>query len=99
MYLYTTRIVPPKSYLYIIIGTLQVHLYYCILGLWSSPSMKGIRPPPSSDFSLTMTDKNQAVMFGGYIPLCESSKAHTLHLPTMVSQYVTVPEKRVLVAQ
>ena len=42
------------------------------------------RPPPSAGFSLTMTDKDQAVIFGGH-----DSEAHVLHLPTMVSWNVT----------
>ena len=55
------------------------------LGLWSSPSMKGTRPPPCDDFSLTMTGEDQAVMFGGFTPSGKSSEVRTLHLPTMVS--------------
>ena len=55
-------------------------------GLWSSPSNSGSRPPPCSDFSLTMTDEDQAVMFGEYTPSSgRSSEARVLHLPTMVS--------------
>ena len=61
-------------------------LCYCIVGLWSSPSMKGSRPPPCSSFSLTMTDEDQAVMFGGLTSSFRSfSEARILHLPTMVS--------------
>ena len=56
----------------------------CILGLWSSPSIKGSRPPRSTGFSLTMTDEDKAVMFGGFTPSGESSEAHVFHLPTMV---------------
>ena len=47
--------------------------------------MKGSRPPPGSSFSLTMISEDQAVMFGGINPSGRSSKAHILHLPTMVS--------------
>ena len=47
--------------------------------------MKGSRPPPCVAFSLTLTDKDQAVMFGGYTSSINSSEAHVLHLPTMVS--------------
>ena len=47
--------------------------------------MKGSRPPPCAAFSLTVTDEDQAVMFGGFTPSGESSEAHILHLPTMVS--------------
>ena len=50
--------------------------------------MKGSRPPPCSSFSLTMADKDQAVMFGGgSSSLMKSSIAHILHLPTMVSHF------------
>ena len=58
---------------------------FCVPGLWCSPSNSGSRPPPCSDFSLTLTDEDQAVMFGGNIPSGKSSEARVLHLPTMVS--------------
>ena len=45
--------------------------------------MKGLIPPPCSGFSLTMTDKDQAVMFGGDTSSGRSYRV--LHLPTMVS--------------
>ena len=32
-----------------------------------------------------MTDEMSAVLFGGHISFGETSKAHVLHLPTMVS--------------
>ena len=34
-------------------------------GTWSSPKVSGTRPPPCSDFSLTMMDDHQVVLFGG----------------------------------
>ena len=49
------------------------------------PSMKGSRPPPCVGFSLTVTDEDQAVMFGGRTSLGRSFKACLLHLPTMMS--------------
>ena len=61
----------------------------CNPGRWSSPSVKGSRPPPCVAFSLTMTDKDQAVMFGGFTSSGFSSEEHVLHLPTMVSWNVT----------
>ena len=51
--------------------------------------MKGSRPPPCEDFSLTVTEEDQAVMFGGFTRSGRSSKAHVLHLPTMVSWNVS----------
>ena len=58
------------------------------LGLWSSPSVKGSRPPPRSDFSLTMIDEEDAVMFGGYSSHSRNSgDMYVLHLPTMVSVF------------
>ena len=54
-----------------------------VIGLWFSPSLKGSRPPPGECFSLTLTDEDQAVLFGGYSP-----DAYVLHLPTMVSQLI-----------
>ena len=68
-------------------GSLSVFIF-CNLGLWSSPSMKGSRPPPCVSFSLTVTDVDQAVMFGGCTPSGESSEAYILHLPTMVSYLI-----------
>ena len=47
--------------------------------------MKGSKPPSCSDFSLTRTDEDCAVMFGGVTSSGETSKAWALHLPTMVS--------------
>ena len=47
--------------------------------------MKGSRPPPCSNFSLTRTDEDRAVMFGEFTPSGRTSKAWALHLPTMVS--------------
>ena len=64
-----------------------MYIFFCILGLWSSPSISGTRPPPCSGFSLTMTDEDQAVMFGGNTPSDMSSEARVLHLPTIVSHF------------
>ena len=47
--------------------------------------MKGSRPPPCSKFSLTRTNEDCAVKFGGVTPSGTTSKAWSLHLPTMVS--------------
>ena len=62
-------------------------MYLCCwnIGLWSSPLVKGSRPPPCSHFSLTLTDKDQAVMFGGCTSSGRSSEAYILNLPAMVS--------------
>ena len=62
-----------------------ISISLCVPGLWSSPSNSGSRPPPCSHFSLTMTDEDQAVMFGGNSSSDWSSEARVLHLPTMVS--------------
>ena len=57
----------------------------CILEVWSSHSMKGSRPPREA-FSLTMTNEEQAVMFGGITPSGDlSDETHVLNLRTMVS--------------
>ena len=48
--------------------------------------MKGSKPPPCSNFSLTMIDEEHAVMFGGYCPDSEcSADIFVLHMPTTVS--------------
>ena len=52
--------------------------------------MKGSRPPPCSSFSMTMTDEDRGVMFGGYTPSGKTSKAWALHLPTMVSHILNI---------
>ena len=35
-------------------------------GVWSSPQVKGERPPPCSRFTFTKVDQDRAVLFGGY---------------------------------
>ena len=47
--------------------------------------MKGSRLPPCYGFSLTVTDEDQAMLFGGLTPLHKYSEAYVLDLPTMVS--------------
>ena len=43
-----------------------VHCFPSTLtGTWSSPTLRGTRPPPCTDFSLTMIDDHRAVLFGG----------------------------------
>ncbi len=36
-----------------------------VIGMWSSPTLTGTRPPPCSGFTLTMVDSHRAVLFGG----------------------------------
>ena len=56
------------------------------LGSWSSPSVKGSRPPPCAYFSLTMIDEERAVMFGGQdCNLKLLNGVYILHMSTMVS--------------
>ena len=64
-----------------------MYILLCIPGLWSSPSNSGSRPPPCCDFSLTMTDEDQAVVLGGFTASGMSSEALVLHLPTMVNYF------------
>ena len=46
-----------------------VHCFPSTLtGTWSSPTLRGTRPPPCSNFSLTMIDDHRAVLFGGQQP-------------------------------
>ena len=55
-------------------------------GTWSSPKVRGTRPPPCSDFSLTMMDDHHVVLFGGL--QCGrrmSSDVYILDLMRMVS--------------
>ena len=61
------------------------------LGSWSSPSVKGSRPPPCAYFSLTMIDEERAVMFGGQDCNRKSlNGVYILHMSTMVS-YLLLP--------
>ena len=59
---------------------------FVLIGLWFSPSNKGSKRPLRSGFSLTLTDEDQAVMFGGFTPSgSPSAETHVLNLHTMVS--------------
>ena len=50
------------------------------------PKITGTRPPPCSGFSLTMIDKQHAVMYGGLIPGGRvTSDVYILDLARMVS--------------
>ena len=37
-----------------------------LLGTWSSPTVRGARPPPCHNFSFTKVDDHHAVLFGGW---------------------------------
>ena len=65
----------------------NLYIFIFIPGLRSSPSDSGSRPPPCSDFSLTMTDEDQTVVLGGFTASGMSSEALVLHLPTMVNYF------------
>ena len=55
-------------------------------GTWSSPKVSGTRPPPCSDFSLTMMDDHHVVLFGGMQSRGRrSSDVYILDLMRMVS--------------
>ena len=41
---------------------------YAPAGLWSSPTVRGTRPPPCAGFTLTSIDNHRAVFFGGRVP-------------------------------
>ena len=59
------------------------------LGSWSSPSVKGSKPPPCADFSMTMIDEECAMMFGGLDHTGELVyDVYILHMTTMVSCFV-----------
>ena len=60
------------------------------LGSWSSPSVKGSRPHPCANFSLTMIDEECAVMFGGWNSMVYFNDVYVLHMSTMVS-YLLLP--------
>ncbi len=48
-------------------------IYYCLLtvicpGVWSSPELRGEKPPPCANFTFTMVDQYRAVFLGGTQP-------------------------------
>ena len=51
------------------------------LGTWSSPTVKGTRPPPCSHFSFTKMDDHHAVLFGGW----DQMDVYIVNLNRMVS--------------
>ena len=55
--------IPPDLYYYpfVILLTLSP-------GVWLSPELRGERPPPCANFTLTMVDQHRAVLFGGSQP-------------------------------
>ena len=64
-----------------------MNTHFVYIGLWFSPPVKGSRPPPCRSFSLTMTDEESAMMFGGFTPSGTTSQAWALELSTIVSHY------------
>ena len=43
----------------------QTHHMSMFAGGWSSPIVRGTRPPPFSGFTLTSIDNYRAILFGG----------------------------------
>ena len=73
-----------------------VHCFPSTLtGTWSSPTLRGTRPPPCSHFSLTMIDDHRVVLFGGKQPPGPrlTKEVYILDLTGMVcsSPIVTLP--------
>ncbi|XP_064393442.1 uncharacterized protein LOC135340942 isoform X2 [Halichondria panicea] len=48
--------------------TNEFHFFDIQNGVWSSPKLRGKRPPPCSGFTFTMMDQHRAVLFGGFKP-------------------------------
>ncbi|XP_064393619.1 uncharacterized protein LOC135341072 isoform X2 [Halichondria panicea] len=46
--------------------TNEFHFFDTQNGVWSSPELRGERPPPCDDFTFTMMDQHRAVFFGGF---------------------------------
>ncbi len=59
---------------------------------WSSIQCTGTRPPPCSDFSLTMIDLHRVVLFGGIQKCDGGTDTYILDLPSMVNVNLTVAE-------
>ena len=80
-------------YIYTCISRIEISSISTVspsLGSWSSPSVKGSRPPPCANFSLTMIDAERAVMFGGNYRMVYLNDVYILHMSTMVS-YLLLP--------
>ena len=55
-------------------------------GTWSSPPVRGTRPPPCCNFSLTKFDDDHVVLFGGeQSKVTKTKDAYLLDLKKMVS--------------
>ena len=63
-----------------------VHCFPSTLtGTWSSPTLRGTRPPPCGNFSLTKIDDHRAVLFGGISPSeWSTNEVYILDLTGMV---------------
>ena len=69
---------------------ITVDFYPSFTGTWSSPTIRGTRPPPCSSLTLTMIDDHRAVLFGGRQPPGRSTKdGYILDLTGMVCTYKT----------
>jgi len=51
-------------------GKTSLCVYVCVfIDLWTSPKIKGEKPPPCAEFTFTKVGGDHAVMFGGYQPI------------------------------
>ncbi len=59
---------------------------FLLPGVWSSPELRGERPPSCQGFTLTMVDQHRAVLFGGFQPGCgRVNDVYLFDFRTMVS--------------
>ena len=53
--------------------------------VWSSPEVKGERPPPCAQFTLTKVDQHRAIQFGGRQPSRNMNNVYLFNFRNMVN--------------
>ena len=63
-----------------------------LIGIWSSPTVNGTRPPPGGGYTLTSIDEHRAILHGGHDADhgCRSSDLYFIDFQTMVSMHSTI---------
>ena len=74
----------------VIVKFIKINIQKSPAGVWFSPVFNGIRPPPSSTFTLTSIDNHRALLFGGgqLVGCGITSDLYLIDFDTMVSVIV-----------
>ena len=59
--------------------SLCVHIIFCFIGEWMTPTVTGDRPPPINEFTLTSVTNNTAILFGGETGTGMSNKLYIIN--------------------